>query len=374
MSKVDSQPNHVAEIAKSSSNSFAVLKQITAACHAVQNVVFVAPDPKPEWFASLDSKLKDAQHICGQWIDIEPELTGNIPTQIINAYGLFSEMRKQAILVLNQNPDTPFSGPDDPRVKTLRDMIGKFRHDISRKDLDPVASVDAMQHQLKTWGGALQDAHDALKSGTVSIQDAETDLKSDIDKFRSGIELMNTEIDAYNKAFEAGIGAMVAGVVIAVVAVSIAPEAAAVSVPAMATAGLLFAGGAVVDGVFQAKIDSCFDTIAADQKGITADQAQIVALNGLSAAASQAVRGLEDATSRLSDLRTSWSALKSGLDQALHDLDEIVKDEEPSAFMDRVYLGGSQEEWKSATDLAEKLQTMDFSVVTMPIKVTRKAA
>lgn len=367
-------PTGAAAIAKSSSNSFAVLKQITAACHAVQNVVFEAPKPKPEWFDTLAGHLKEAQNLCGQWIDMEPDLTGNIPAQILQAYGLFSVMRSQADELLNSAADKPFSGPDDPRVLDLRNMISDFQNAISQPDLSPVAAVESMQTKLLNWGNALQTVPTDLKQGTASIQAAETDLSVAIENFQNNITHMQAEIASYNKAFDAGLGLATAGIIIGVVAISIAPEAAAVSVPAMLTAGALFAGGVGIDIYFDTKISGCFDQISTDQKGITADQTQLVALQGLGTAADQAIRGLEDATSSLSDLRTSWASLDKELTNALKDLDKIKENDKPSAFLDKLELGGSAADWDGAKAFAEKLQTMEVQITQIPITITKKAA
>lgn len=330
-------------------NSYNSAQLITMSCHALANVVFTAPDPKPDWFDDLNTKLQAAQALANQWLDtLGTEVTSTIPLMVLNYGPQFQATATAIMQIANANPNA--QGKDNPYVQEVATLISQTLLPQIKTIYD---SVDSTATTLQTWGSSIQTAHNDLVTGAVNIQSLETSLSADIDKMNTAIANLHTLIDAENKdiayaaaAVGIGIFALIAGI-----ALAIATFGAGVAVAVVGGAAVI--GGAIAWGVIQAKINDQFNQIAQDQQELAQDQRQIVALQGLSMASNQAITNLETASTALSALRTQWGVLEGELQGVMTKLDEA--EDALSTIVQGVFTQAAITEWDSAMQTAQAL-------------------
>lgn len=349
--------------------SYNAAQLITFACHAVTNTVFVAPSPKPDWFDDLNSELVVAQKLAQQWIDtLGPQVTSTIPLQVINFGSDFLAATNAIISIANANPTA--QGADNPYVMEIR-MI------IEQTLLPPLqavlAQMDDTSTMLATWGNAMQQAHNDLASGSTNIQAAEIDLQNDITKMNTAISSLQSEIDAENKAIAASAAAIGIGIFALVVGIALAPETGGASLligGGIGAAGII--GGGVTWGVMQSRINSQFDEIAKDQQELADDQRQLVALQGLQMASSNAVSSIEMATQSLSKLQTQWSTFDGEIKNVIDQLNQA--DQAISVIVQSVFTSAAQTEWKAAMDTANSLVNAKIEIQTQTLPMDSQQA
>jgi Bacillus haemolytic enterotoxin (HBL) len=336
-------------------SGFASLHIVTTACHGVLNTNFTAPSPKPDWFDDLSQKLDSAKVLANQWIDdIAPKITASIPTHVINYGTTYDAITDQIVELLDENPLA--KGKDDPTIQQVSALIQALEQEASQI----IGEIEETQTQLKTWGDAMQKAHDDLFNGAAAIQNAEADLQADIDKMNNAIAGLRTQIDEQNKII-AGMGAMIGiGLLALVVGIALAPVTGGASLIVAGIGGLAVVGGAVTWGVMQDKINDEFDEIAKDQQRLNDDQRQLVALQGLSLSANAAISSIAIATSTLSDVKTMWTVFQNEIQGTIDKLEKA--DEALIAIVKKADVLAAQKEWKLAVQFAEQLVGMNVSV------------
>ena len=344
-------------------SGFASLQVVTTSCHGVLNTSFTAPSTKPDWFDSLDAKLAAAKVLANQWIDdLAPDMTASIPAHVINYGTTYSALSAQIVELLDKDPTA--SGKDNTTIQEAFALISALHSAVDNIEKE----VEATATQLKTWGDNMQTAHDDLFNGAANIQSAETDLQADIDAMNSAIDGLKAQINAENKSIAAGAAAIGVGILALVAGIALAPETGGASLIVAGIGGAAIIGGAVDWGVMQSKINKQFSEIADDQKEISSDQRQLVALQGLSLSASSAISSIAVATQALSDVKTMWSLFKSELQGTMSKLEQA--DEELMAIVDKAYILASQKEWDLATQFAQKLADTTYDVETKDVSIS----
>ncbi|PJE80436.1 hypothetical protein CI610_00571 [invertebrate metagenome] len=343
-------------------SGFASLQIVTTSCHGVLNTNFTAPTTKPDWFDDLDAKLAAAKVLANQWVDdIAPDMTASIPAHVINYGTTYAALTDQIVELLDKDPTA--SGADNTTIQEAFALISALHSSVDKI----IKEVEAAATQMTTWGDDMQSAHDDLFNGAANIQSAETDLQADIDSMNSAIDGLRAQIDAENKAIAAGAAAIGIGVLALVAGIALAPETGGASLIVAGIGGAAIVGGAVDWGVMQSKINDQFDKIADDQKQVTLDQAQLVALQGLSLSANSAISSIAVATQALSDVKTMWSLFKDELQGTMDKLDQA--DEELMAIVDKAYILAAQKEWTLATEFAQKLVNTTYNVETQTVSM-----
>lgn len=345
------------------SAAFTSLQLVTCACHSVLNTSFTPLDPKPDWFDSLNEELEMAKDLAKHWIDdLAPKMTSTIPTNVLNYSTTYKAMTDQILSLINKEPLA--KGKDNPTVQQVFALIDAIKSSID----DIINNISSTEKELTEWGDEMQKSHDNLFNKSKSIQDAEQDLQASIDKMNQAINSIRTEIDSENKAImyselAVGIGifALVAGL-----ALSLVTFGAGMVVASVGLLGII--GGGISWGVMQAKINSQLDDIANDQRTISDDQRQIVALQGLSTASSSVISYIEIATSSLSDVKVMWETFQGELQGVCDKIDKA--DEGIFAIVNEGYIIASQNEWALVEEFAEKLTEMQLNVETKQIPIT----
>ncbi|QIG92469.1 MULTISPECIES: alpha-pore-forming cytotoxin MakA [Bradyrhizobium] len=348
-------------------SAFVILSLITQACHGILNTVFVPPSPKPSWFDDLNSKLDVAKTHAQDWIDnIGPSVTGGVPVQVINYGTTYSAITGTIQSIVNAHPDA--QGADNPYVKQVHELVAALEQSVQVI----VTNANTTQTLMKNWGDLMQASHDALTSGAVSIQKAEADLSADISKMNEAIKVLNDTIHNENIAIAASAGGIAIGLLLLVVGIALAPETGGASLLVAGTGGLLVVGGAVTWGVMQSKINKQFDEIAQDQKELDDDKRQMVALQGLGSASSQAIQYITDASNALSDFRTSWTVFQGELQGVLAKLESA--EAALSTIVAGAFTTAAASEWADATSFAQGLVNAPVSYPAKELAMDGKAA
>ena len=349
--------------------SYNAAQLITFAAHAVVNTVFVAPTPKPSWFDDLNTDLVAAQTLAQQWIDtLGTEVTETIPLQVINFGSNFTAATNAILQIVKANPDA--HGANDQSVLEIKAIVQQTL-------LPPIETVIGQMTQiassLTTWGDSMQNAHNNLFSGSTNIQSAEIALQGDIDKMNNAITALQSEISAENKAIAASAAAIGIGIFALVVGVALAPATGSASLwigGAIGAVGII--GGSVTWGIMQSKINSQFDEISQDQQEKADDQRQIVALQGLQMASSNAVSSIELATQSLSKLQTQWGTFQGELQNVVQQLESA--ENAISTIVQGVFTSAAQTEWASAIATANNLVNAPIQIEARTLPMSSQQA
>jgi hypothetical protein len=344
-------------------SSFVTLNLITQACHAILNTTFVPPTPAPSWFADLNTKLDAAKANAQDWIDnIAPGVTGGVPLQVINYGTTYDAMSQEIQSIVQAHPNA--QGADDPYVKQVAQLVSALQETVE----GIIANADQTATTLSTWGDAMQASHDALSTGAVNIQSTETSLSTQITQMNTAISTLNATIAEENKAIAYSAAGIGVGLLLTVVGIALAPETGGASLLVAGTGGLLVIGGAVTWGIMQSKINDQYKQVAADQQELADDQRQLVALQGLASASSQAIGYITTATSALSDFRTSWTVFQGELQGVC---DKLQKAETSlSTILEGAFTQAASNEWNDATAFAQSLADapVQIAATTLPMQ------
>jgi hypothetical protein len=246
-------------------------------------------------------------------------------------------------------------------VRLLRDQVDTI-----------VKDVDSAADRLKTWGDAMQKAHDALYIGAANIQSLQISLAADIAKMNKAIDGLRGEIDSENKAIAAGALAVGLGIFALCIGIGVAIATLGAGLVVCGIAVAAIAGGAITWGIMQDKINKQFAEIAEDQKKIAEEERQIVALQGLSLAANSAISSIAIATQNLSDVKVMWQAFGNELKGIIDDLKRA--NAKVSMIVDRAMVNAAKKKWDLAVDFAQDLVMLKPEVEVKVLKPVAKAA
>lgn len=321
---------------------------ITTCCVAVQSTKFIAPDPKPDWFDSLNNALIAAQATATDWVDnLSVNITKTIPTAIVDYSTDYAAFSDAIMAIAQQYPDA--KGADDPHVQQVNALINTLITQVE----SIISKVEKAGTDMTNWGKLMQKSHDDLTTGASSIQSAETDLLADIDKMNSAIKNLNAMIDGENKAIAYAAAAIGIGIfaLIAGIALAFVTFGAGVVVAGAGVAAII--GGAVTWGVMQHKINEQFDEIAKDQKELTLDKQQLVALQGLATSTNSVISSISLATQAIADFRTSWGVFQGELQGVVDKLN--AGENSLSTLIAGTFTSAAQQEWNLAMQFAQSL-------------------
>jgi septal ring factor EnvC (AmiA/AmiB activator) len=349
--------------------AFVSLQVITSSCHGVLNTQFTSPTPKPKWFDGLNSNLDDAKKVANHWVQtLGVDVTSTVPAKVIDYGTTYSALTKEIHSIAKDHPLA--KGKDNEYVKQVDELVNALLESVTAI----IKDVDDISGKLKAWQSDLQTAHDNLTKGASSIQKAETDLQTDIDKMNNAIKNLNAQIAAENRDIAISAGAIGVGILLFVVGIALAPETGGASllVSGVGAAGVI--GGAVTWGIMQHKINEQYDEINKDTQELNADKRQLVALQGLAQASDLAIQSLAQASSALSDFRTSWSVFEKELKGVKGKLAKA--DDSLSVLVQDAFTQAAADEWAKATDFAQKLSECKVEVQkkTLPMSGDPKKA
>lgn len=347
--------------------SFVTLNLITQSCHGLLNTTFVCPPQKPTWFDELNTKLGNAKANANTWInELAPSITAGVPQQVIDYGTTYQAFTGSIMEIVKAHPEA--KGAENPYVVQVHELVKELQNAVNEK----VKGTETTAQKLKVWGEAMQTSHDELSSGAANIQAAEASLNTDVEKMNTAIEALKEEIHQENIAIAVSAAGIGVGLLLVVVGIALAPETGGYSLIVAGTGALLVIGGAVTWGIMQKKINEQFEEVAKDQEELESDKKQLVALQGLSTASNQAIQYTTDASSALSEFRTTWSLFEGelkGVSEKLQHAEDSL-----STIVEGSFTEAAAREWEDATKLAQSLVEAPVSVPTKEMPMLEPAA
>lgn len=358
-------------VQQSTQSSFLATTLITAQCHAILNTQFTPPEVKPDWFDDLSAKLDTAKSVAREWVDdIGPSVSASIPSSVINFDATFQASIDAVHELYKQDPTA--RGKDNPTVQQASEIMKNLSGEVGSIE----GTIKDMNGKLSAWGDKMQAAHDELVTGASSIQKTIIDLQTDIQSMdtaiannRAAIEKLSQDLVYAQVAVGVGIFMLVAGVALTVATAGAAAVVAG-GVAALGVAAII--AGAVTWGVLQHQIDDDYGKIAQEQKQKSADQQQIVALQGLSTASSLVVTAIETSTKVLSDFETTWTVFGNEVQDVIDKLNSGASMD--SIIMEKVMSDAAKNEWDDAVELAKQLASAKVQVEQKSLEPAQQAA
>ncbi len=333
----------------------AALTLVSACCHGILNTTLIKPEPvkeeeKFEWFDDVKAKLDAAKVVAKDWVDnVVVPIQSDIPTNVITFDNQFQASADYVINVCKKYPEMKKGDKEFEDVnEVLRALMQTIEDDI-------IASIDDSRTTLKNWGDSLQEAHDNLSGKIQVIQEAESDISTEIERLNTSIEALNNLISSETTLVAVGAGLVGGGIFVAVVGVALlASGVGAVAGGIVIGVGAAMAiGGAVTWGVMQQRIDKQYEEIAQERREILQDQQLLASLKGIETGTSSAVDYMQTALSALDEVKTTWEGFYKVIEDAVKDLDKAEKS--ATAVLKKIFTEAAQKQWKDAHELAQKL-------------------
>jgi hypothetical protein len=345
--------------------AFAALQLISVSCHGILNTLLIKPAPKKDkdgndmfaWFDELNSKLDDAKIAAKDWIDnIVVPIQSGIPSSIINYSNQFRASTDFILELCEKNPDMKKGDDAFNKVNNILQAL------IDTIDNDILAPIADSETKLKIWGGTLQTAHNNLSGKVSLIQNAESDLATDIERINKSIDALNSQINSEQSLISLGGGLVGGGVFIALIGIVLCASGvgAVAGGIVIGTGAAMVVGGAVTWGVIQGKINNQYNEIANDRKDISADKQLLVSLKGLESGTTSAVNNMTIALTALDQVKTMWTGLKNVIRDTVTKLNDA--ENSATAIMKEVFTTTAQKQWADADTMAQSLLGVNIKV------------
>lgn len=360
-------PTPIGELARRTRATFLTMNLITQACEGILNINFTEPPGKPDWFPGLNNELEEAKKVARTWVNtLAPSITAGAPALVVNYEPIFKATSTKIETIAKEYPDA--QGPDDPHVKQIQVYISELLGELGTI----LREAETTNAGLASWADEIEDAHTKLSSGAATIQNAETQLHAEITKMEGALAVLKAEIAAENAALVNSELAVAGGVFLGVAGIALTLGTGPWGLVVVGIGATLVIGGAVEWSKFQKKLNEHFDEVSADQSELSADEAAVVALEGLSAASSQATGYASDASRELSRLRTQWKGFEDELKGVQRTLDRA--EAKLSVAVQGTLDAAAKEEWEKAAELAQHQFDSQVTVETGSFSIFKSSA
>ena len=267
---------------------------------------------QPAWYSALSTELVQLQAQAQAWFDtVAPPLT-QLPQwyiDVANQYlGQFPQLSAAVENLINKNGSNVESDVDT--IIAIFDRLLNVARAQSRAVGDGAAS-------LRTYGGVLTQAIDAMTNGAESVNAAIVDEKAAIADTTNAIAALQGQLETDMRALIGaavgagiGLGAAVAGIVLAI-------SETGVGAVVTAVVGVVVAiGGAIATALLAVSVVADQQAIFEKQNLLSEQGRQMVELNGLSLTVNGLLRAYQDKNFDLSPLQETWTTLASDLQSA----------------------------------------------------------
>lgn len=345
--------------------AYAALTLVSASCHAVLNTTLIRPEPKMDpdgndifaWFDGVNTKLDVAKVVAKGWIDnVVTPIQSDIPSSVITFNNQFQSTAGFVKQLCEENPDMKQGDPAFTKVSELLQAL------IDTIDNDIIVPIDNSSRKLKEWGDSLQQAHDDLSGQVSTVQSAEIELATDIERLNTSIDSLNQLIASENTLIAVGAGLVGGGIFVAVVGVAlIASGVGAVAGGlVIGTGAVMLVGGAVTWGVMQERINDQYKQIAEDKKEINTDNQLLASLRGIEGGVTSAVTYMGTALSALSEVRSMWDGFRKIIEGTLADMKHA--ETAASAIVKEMFTEAARRQWEDAHEIALQLLNTKIKV------------
>lgn len=346
--------------------SFASVRQITDACHAIRNTIFNPVTPKPSWYDGLNGKFIAVKNIANEWInDIAVAVTATIPSSVIDFVPSF-EASANTILSLTNNTHGELSAQDAQVVRTiLARLVEKIDEITDNVHYYAKEEKHIVTGKLIDWQNNMTNANLELKSGKDTIQKAASDLSSQIEGYSNTIKTLTESITYYQKIVATGAGLVAGGAGIAVIGGGLCfafPVFGGI-IAAIGIASII--GGAVTWGVFQGKINAAYRDIEKYKNSIKEGEATKLALTSLVSGVDVTVNAAELAVKNMTDFAAAWVMFGNSLKATIKAIDSGSK--EVYGTLLAMDMNTAIGQWKDVKEYASKLLDSPTDVKKVPI-------
>lgn len=246
-----------------------------------------------------------------------------------------------------------------------------------------IAVLQALQSLVRTQLTASQQTYEVIAQYMVEVEADAAAFATDYDTANAALGGDTGEIEQLQKKIKAeqaaldkdialiGLGAttvVVGGLAIAVGALT-EFEPAGLSTTLVLGGVMLIAGGAGVAGVAGYEYDQTAKDLAADQKKLADDQAELAMIEGMMGQITSITTALGKTIGALQNLVTAWQQIDNGLGQTIADLQapeqylESIRQDDPTATPMTVSiivcaeLQTAKQDWDSTIAIAQSLMS-----------------
>lgn len=322
---------------------------VTAYCHALQNAVVQPLDGQGSWYDTFNASLKVAQDHAQTWVTtLGPAVFATIPQSIINYSNTFIPGTNDILQILSE-----ISGvPTPTQQKQINDLINAILVSLQ----DQQKTLTSTYTDLTNFMTEVQSDHTALASGQNSAQNQVLIDETQLAKIHAKINSIQQQIQSDSqKALISEIGLGVA-IFVTVCAIALTVATGGLAAPIAIAVGVVGIGAAIAGTViFSKEVSKDFDDLYAEQKLLTEEQAQVSALNGITASINTLVQANEAATSALSDVLKTFSVLEQKLQSVVTDLKNAEAPDIP-AIIETLDLQAAQTAWGQLVTFAQSMQ------------------
>lgn len=346
------------EVSDKNVKAYAALTLVTASCHGVLNTTLIRPEPKYDeegndifaWFDGVNTYLDAAKVVAKDWIDnVVTPIQSDIPSSVITFHNQFRSTTDYVKKLCEENPDMKEGDKEFKQVNQLLQAL------IDTIDNDIIVPIDNSSNRLKEWGSSMQKAHDDLAGEVSTVQNAEIELATDIERLNTSIDTLNDMISSECTLVSVGAGLVGGGIFVALVGVVLCASGvgAVAGGIVIGTGAAMVIGGAVTWGVMQEKINKQYREIAEDRKEINTDQQLLASLGGIESGVTSAVTYMETAISALSEVRSMWDGFRKVIEGTITDMKNAEKG--AGAVVKEMFTDAAQRQWEDAQEIAKKL-------------------
>ena len=339
---------------------------VTSYASGVVNT-FVQQLPQPgSWYTSFIGHLKTAQDHANDWLTrIGPDLYSFIPQAIINYGTTFDLVAKDILKMVNTSPppatlsmaqveeikgligalDATLQqtiGSSPPRTLTIlgvSDALDTFLADIEDDHTNLVTAQGAAQQELNLDEGTLQTLNGDIATLTATIQKLDQ-------------QVTDSEIGA-----GASFIAMVAGLLLA-------PETGGGSLVLAFTGFGALAGTVGLTAVYSAEYEAAQQQLAQDQASLSAEQAQVTALQGIVNTCNSLVASNHAAQSAVEQIIHGWTTLADKMAAVMSDLQQ-ADGTTILPYLEELYIQEAQQAWRQLVKFATNLQLSSITTQTV---------
>jgi len=271
---------------------------LTAACRGILDTR-LAPSGS-HWHAPLQADLAALQRIAALWRD---EHAGTLHGRVLAAVAQGGRAFLEARDPVNQLFAGAEAAPDRARAG-LQDRLSRLQESVRAIS----GAALAFEEGLKGWGGSLRAAHDELGATIRRIQGEEESLGAQVRALNATIASMQGEIIRDRQAIASARSQREKGILETVFGILLVPITGGLSLilTGIGVSSIAEAEGKVA--ALEQTIRSYQARIAADQRNMTQDQAQVATLQALTVSAGVALSDADSALKLLDGVRTTWNA------------------------------------------------------------------
>jgi hypothetical protein len=328
---------------------------ITAYCHALQNAVVQPLDGQGSWYDAFNASLKIAQDHAQKWVSqLGPCVFATIPQSIINYSNTFIPGTNDILQILSNISGVPT--PD--QQKQINDLINALLVTLQ----DQQKTLTATYTDLQGFMSDVQSDHTALLSGQNSAQNQVMIDQTKLAKIQAKINSIQQQIQSDSqKALISEIGLGVA-IFVTIAAIALTVATGGIAAPVAIAVGVVGIGASIAGTViFSKEVNQDFDDLYAEQKELSEEQAQVSALNGITASINTLVQANEAATQALSDVLNTFSVLEQKLQSVVTDLKNAEAPDIP-AIIETLDLQAAQTAWGQLVTFAQNMQESAKSI------------